>query len=224
MVMDRVPVETDRSPFWPVATSLLLHLLLLAIVLFRAAPAPIPIPDDDRIAVVMVSAVPSSAKDKRAQPPQIEVSKTAKAVSAGQQQSTDSDRKCVKPTQMLSQEVLADRRSSQTRAALSQLAPAEQVEQLCNLEAMAQVGQWNRRLQPDRLVAYAMGDTAFSENSFVADGAAVHSEQAWYRLHYRCDLSFDHKKVVAFEFVMGDAIPKSDWSEHNLPDESGSLD
>ncbi|KXF74971.1 hypothetical protein ATN84_21585 [Paramesorhizobium deserti] len=125
---------------------------------------------------------------------------------------------------MLSDAMLADRRNSQARAALSQLAPAEQVEQLCNLEAMAQVAESNKALQPDRIVAYAMDDTKLEQNSFSADGAAVHSGKSWLRLRFKCDLTPDHKKVTAFEFVVGDPIPKEEWSEHSLPYENGSFD
>jgi hypothetical protein len=125
---------------------------------------------------------------------------------------------------MLSEGILADRHSREAKLALSQLAPAEQVEQLCNLEAMAQVGQWSKDFLPDRVVAYAMADTKLEGNSFSADGAAVHSKQDWYNIQFKCDLTPDHKKVEAFEFTVGDPIPKEKWSEHSLPDEDVSFD
>ncbi|WP_284758762.1 DUF930 domain-containing protein [Agrobacterium sp. fls2-241-TYG-188a] len=130
----------------------------------------------------------------------------------------------MKPSHMLSQEVLADNRSRQAREALKQLAPAEQIEQLCNLEAMAQVGAWSKSLKPDRVVAYAMADSEFSGTNFIAKGAAIHSEQDWYRLQFKCQLTPDKEKVVAFEFLMGDAIPRDIWAEHDLPDEDGPSD
>ncbi|WP_244475504.1 DUF930 domain-containing protein [Rhizobium sp. Leaf311] len=130
----------------------------------------------------------------------------------------------MKPSHMLSQEVLADHRSRQARDALKQLAPADQIEQLCNLEAMAQVGAWSKSLKPDRVVAYAMADPEFSGTNFIAKGAAIHSEHDWYRLQFKCQLTPDKEKVVAFEFLMGDAIPRDIWAEHNLPDEDGPSD
>lgn len=104
------------------------------------------------------------------------------------------------------------------------LAPTDQIEQLCNLEAMAQVGVWSKDHRPDRVVAYAMADPKLSGNTFSADGAALHSKRDWFKLRFRCDLTPDHKKVAAFEFLMGEPIPRKEWEEHNLPNESGSLD
>ncbi|AGB72976.1 hypothetical protein RTCIAT899_CH18070 [Rhizobium tropici CIAT 899] len=130
----------------------------------------------------------------------------------------------VKPSRMLSERVLDDPRSKNARKELSALAPADQVEQLCNLEAMAQVGAWSKELLPDRVVAYAMADTKMVGNDFSADGAALHSQRVWYQLKFKCELSPDHKKVAAFEFMVGEPIPKEDWGEHSLPDENGSLD
>lgn len=217
-----------------VAASVLFHLLLLPFILFWPIPAQKPAPAEESIDVEIVSVPPVIAEVKQRPLPELALSKTRKALPTETQRpetAAPSDPRpskkrqaSVKPTRMLSEEVLADRRSSQARMALAQLAPADQVEQLCNLEAMAQIAQWDSSLQPDRVVAYAMADTKLSENSFSADGAAVHSRQDWYRLRFKCDLTLDHKKVVAFEFTLGEAIPKEIWSEHSLPDEDGSLD
>ncbi len=125
---------------------------------------------------------------------------------------------------MLSEAVLADRRSSQAKKALEQLAPVDQIEQLCNLEAMAQVGAWNKELQPDRIVAYAMADTKISGSDFVANGAALHSKRDWFRLQFKCKLDKNKEKVDAFEFLLGDPISKEIWADHNIPDEDGASD
>ncbi len=130
----------------------------------------------------------------------------------------------MKPQHMLSEAVLADPRSRDVRKTLSALAAAEQVEQLCNLEAMAQVGEWSRRLQPDRVVAYATAATKLTGTSFSAVGAALHSGTDWYGLQFTCDLAQDSQKVIAFEFVVGDVIPREDWSNYSLPDEEGASD
>lgn len=136
----------------------------------------------------------------------------------------DNEPKFVKPQQMLSDVVLADRRSRQAREALKQLAPTDQIEQLCNLEAMAQVGAWSKKLKPDRVVAYAMADPKLSGSDFVAEGAAIHSERDWYHLQFKCQLAMDKTKVAAFEFLLGDSIPREIWADHNLPDEDGASD
>lgn len=130
----------------------------------------------------------------------------------------------VKPSSMLSEKVLDNPKSRNTRQILAALAPADQVEQLCGLEAMAQVGAWSKELLPDRVVAYAMADPKMVGNAFSADGAALHSKRDWYALKFKCELTPDHKKVAAFEFLVGEPIPKKDWDEHSLPDEDGSLD
>lgn len=125
---------------------------------------------------------------------------------------------------MLSESVLANPRSRGTREALAQLSPGDQIEQICGLEAMAQDGAWSKDLQPDRIVAYATADTELSGNAFLAEGAALHSSKAWYRLRFRCELTPDHGKVASFEFQMGDPIPREDWAQHHLPDETGTAD
>ncbi|RVM04670.1 DUF930 domain-containing protein [Sinorhizobium meliloti] len=130
----------------------------------------------------------------------------------------------VKPSRMLSEKVLADPRSRKARKELAALAPADQVEQLCGLEALAQVGAWSKELRPDRVVAYATADPKMVGNAFSAEGAALHSKRDWFRLQFKCELTPDRKKVAAFEFLIGDPIPRKDWADHSLPDEGGSLD
>lgn len=129
-----------------------------------------------------------------------------------------------KPQRMLSAAVLADPRSRDSLETLKQLRPADQVEQLCNLEAMEQVGAWSKQLKPDRVVAYAMKNPRLSGTNFVADGAAVHSKHDWYQLRFKCSLAATKDKVLAFEFLLGEAIPRDLWPEYNLPDEDTSLD
>ncbi|NLS20309.1 DUF930 domain-containing protein [Rhizobium sp. P40RR-XXII] len=57
-----------------------------------------------------------------------------------------------------------------------------------------------------------------------SEGAALHTKRDWYRLLFKCDLTPDHKKVAAFEFLMGEPIPRDDWAEHSLPIEDKPLD
>jgi hypothetical protein len=130
----------------------------------------------------------------------------------------------IKATRMLSEQWLADPRSQEARKTLPLLAADERLEQLCAIEAMAQINAWKSTLRPDRLVAYAMAETKLSRNALLADGAAFHSDQGWYNVKFKCDLSADHTKVVSFEFVVGDVVPRSEWARHNLPAEGGSLD
>ncbi|MHC1551218.1 DUF930 domain-containing protein [Phyllobacterium sp. K27] len=136
----------------------------------------------------------------------------------------DETRAMVKPSHMLSEKILADPRSRKSRRELATLASGDQIEQLCNLEAMAQVGAWSKEFRPERVIAYALANPNLTASTFSAEGAALHSKRESYRLRFKCELTPDHKKVAAFEFLVGDPIPKEDWTEYNLPDEDGSLD
>ena len=130
----------------------------------------------------------------------------------------------VKPRTMLASTVLADPRSAKARASLPQLAAPERAEQLCNVEAMAQIAAWNDRYQPDLVIAYAMGETAMADGAVIAEGAAFHSVDAWYRLSYRCRPDVAEPGVVAFEFSVGAAILKDEWEDHGLPAGGGVED
>lgn len=125
---------------------------------------------------------------------------------------------------MLSQQALSDRRSRKARQEIAALRPSDRMEQLCGLEAMAQVGAWSEKLRPDRVVAYATADPRLDGTAVSAEGAALHSGQEWYRLRFNCRLNPEGTEVTAFEFSVGDAIPKEDWAAYSLPDEDGALD
>ena len=120
-------------------------------------------------------------------------------------------------TSVLSARVLADPRNRQAREALPGLAPDERILQICNLEAMEQVAAWDPGFKPDYIVAYATADIRMSPQEIEANGGAMHSRHDWYAIRYRCMVSPDRSKVVAFDFRVGDPIPENDWSAYNLP-------
>lgn len=123
----------------------------------------------------------------------------------------------VQAKKILSDLTLADPRSRQARKMLPLLGRSERMEQLCNIEAMAQIHAWNGELKPDLTIAYAFGETKMSTSGITADGAAFHSRKQWFALKYRCTLSADLNKVSAFEFQAGAAIDRSQWSRLGLP-------
>lgn len=123
----------------------------------------------------------------------------------------------VHPPRMLSQRVLADPRSRDALAMLPRLAPDERVEQLCGLEAMGQIHDWQRSFEPDRVTAYALAGTKLSGQVLMAEGAAFRSRQHWYGLRFACTLSPDLKRVTAFAFHVGDPIPRDRWEALGLP-------
>lgn len=195
-----------------------------------------PSPQEESVAVQIVNLPPPRSEERSERMPQPALPAREEAVSPRRSdedltptaphdiRANNVPPMMVKPSRMLSEKVLDDPRSRNARKELAALAPADQVEQLCNLEAMAQVGTWSKQLLPDRVVAYAMAEPKIDGDAFLADGAAIHSKRDWYRLKFRCELTPDHKRVAAFEFLMGELIPREIWGEHSLPDEDGSLD
>jgi hypothetical protein len=120
---------------------------------------------------------------------------------------------------ILSGKVLADPRSKEARDTLALVEEDTRLEQLCDLEAMAQIAQWHQGARPDRVVAYATADPETKGRVFIAKGAAVHTDRNWYSLTFRCELGPSRRTVQAFEFAIGDAIPRRDWERDNLPAE-----
>jgi hypothetical protein len=123
----------------------------------------------------------------------------------------------IKARRMLSETALADPRSRQARDMLPHLAEDERVEQLCSIEAMSQIHAWRKEFEPDRLAAYAMADTKLSGRILLADGAAFRSKRHWYNLRFKCEFTSDRKRVAAFEFLVGEAVPSAQWEAHGLP-------
>lgn len=123
----------------------------------------------------------------------------------------------VHPPRMLSQKLLADPRSRETAALLQRLAFDERVEQLCGLEAMGQIHDWRRSLEPDRVAAYALAGTKRAGRVLTAEGAAFRSRRRWYGLRFACTLSPDLKRVTAFAFHVGEPIPQDRWEALGLP-------
>jgi len=123
----------------------------------------------------------------------------------------------IHPPRMLSQRVLADPRSRETLALLPRLAPDERVEQLCGLEAMGQIHDWQRDFEPDRVTAYALSGTKLSGRVLTAEGAAFRSRRSWYGLRFACTVSPDLKRVTAFAFHVGEPIPRESWDALGLP-------
>jgi len=91
------------------------------------------------------------------------------------------------------------------------------LEQLCNLEAMAQIARAYPDLRPDRVIAYARADTTTKDDLLSAAGAAFHSGRDWINLSFTCRASRDRTTMIAFEFEVGEPIPRSDWTALNLP-------
>jgi hypothetical protein len=122
----------------------------------------------------------------------------------------------IHPGRMLSGTVLADPRSRQALAILPSLDDETRAEQLCDIEAMAQIAAWRRQYRPDRVVAYAMAEVKAEGGALLADGAAFRSNRGWFALRFRCTLSPDRRSISDFAFSVGAPVPRRDWEAHGL--------
>lgn len=221
------PDASRRQLAGVLAAALAAHLALLALVLWRQAPLPIPVPPSDAIAVEIVA--PTALAQRMpppAAPPEAAIapsapeptpSRQAALPQAAARPARPAEPDMIHPIVMLSARRLAERSSRPARAALRTLDDDTRVEQLCGLEAMEQVHEWRRDFQPDRLVAYAMGEPRPIADGIEADGAAFRSHANWYRIRFRCELSPDRTRVAAFAFAVGDPVPRDQWDERGLP-------
>jgi Domain of Unknown Function (DUF930) len=91
------------------------------------------------------------------------------------------------------------------------------LEQLCNIEAMAQIGKVYPTLRAAKVVAYAAGPVRAGPEVLEAPRGAVETAEGWYRLAYRCVLTPDRRNVKGFDLVIGKTIPRSLWERYNLP-------
>jgi hypothetical protein len=90
-------------------------------------------------------------------------------------------------------------------------------EQRCDERANGIVSREHREFQPDRTIAYAYSDpTVRGEVEVIAPGAALRSRGEWYHLSFRCRTTPDGLGIEAFDYQLGDKVPRKEWSEHNL--------
>lgn len=209
-----------------IAVSLFFHAILILAFVIMAKPSIYRQPDEDIIELEIVPAVqPATPLAKTLTEPSIvspllrpDAFQPAPSAMppASYGQTVPAEPAMQKPAKMLSAGVLADPRSRSAREALPTLAKGERLEQICGVEAMAQIAAWDKTYQPDRTIAYAMGKTRLKDDTLFADGAAFRSKHKWYNLTFKCRISSDSEKVYAFEFLVGEPIPPEEWEAHNL--------
>jgi hypothetical protein len=90
--------------------------------------------------------------------------------------------------------------------------------QLCNIEALEQIGQWDHALKPSSLIAYATAQTRVEGLVIDADGGAFRANGQWYGIKFHCAVGADFQSVTEFAFEVGEAIPKDEWNADNLAD------
>lgn len=207
----------DRPLPWGLVASLALHGLLLIVLAFLPPAEPLVVPAERSIEVEIVT-LPAQppAEPGAAVPERVPETPSLPPTAAPAATPTPAPPTMVRPTHLLSAGTLADPRSREAAQTLSQLAPDDRIEQLCDTEAMDQLHAWRKDIEPDRLIAYAMAQTRLDGTLLQADGAAFRSRRQWYKLKFRCAVTADFAKVANFEFLAGEPVPRNQWSSHNL--------
>ncbi|MFF0950611.1 DUF930 domain-containing protein [Rhizobium leguminosarum] len=228
------------------AASFALHaiaILLLLLLLPKAEP-PLPLPDDGLSVEIVPQAVeslkmpepvkapsPEQAKPEAAKPeaePAAPVANNPPAAAmlpaAPIAPPVPKPTEFVEARQLFSDKVLADPRSRRAREALRGLAGSERNLQLCDLEALEQVRRAQPAMAPDALAPYAMAAEKVSGNNVEVKGGAFRSKRKWYNIQFKCELDAGSGKIVSFAFLVGDAIPRDEWQEHNLVADDGAAD
>jgi len=122
----------------------------------------------------------------------------------------------VRATDFYAARILADPANAEVRRNFGQLASSEQLVQLCNIEALEQLGRAQAGTKPDAVVGYAFGDLEVEGDTLVADGGAYRRQGKWFKLRFDCTARPDMTSVAAFDYALGGAIPRSQWEEHFL--------
>lgn len=220
----------EEAQQWSIPSSLLLHALVVGLVVALPPKRWARPPPQERILIEVLSPAQYRAFIAASSPKPLESRRETNATAVSPDRfrtlpaalpprpEPTQPSPMVRPSRMLSGEALADPRSRQARAALRQLAYFDRREQLCNLEAMEQIHAWRNEFEPERLVAYAMRDTSIAGNTVLAEGAAFRSARRWYNLKYRCEVTADLAEVTAFEFSVGEPVPREVWEAHYLPE------
>jgi hypothetical protein len=206
------PAEAaPRERPWGVLASLGAHALLLALVPLLALSRPMapPLPPQ-AVEVELISAadlepaVPSEAPVLVAPAPEAEPAEAAPPPQSGP----------IEATQFFASKVLAE--DKRIAAALPTLGNDERVIQLCNIEALEQIKAAKPEFAPDTLVAYAFGDMNVAAGVLTAPGGAFRSRRRWWSVSLRCAVAPDYSAVTAFEFTLGEEVPREEWEEHYL--------
>ncbi|MCS0461150.1 DUF930 domain-containing protein [Rhizobium favelukesii] len=217
------PTSADARLRWSLGISWLLHVVVCVFVLSLPAPPDLKVLEEATLDVEIVD--PSSMEQEAEKRTARTTDSRSEAIGVStppvrnERAAQDLEPPMVKPSRMMSGDVLAHARSREAREELAKLARSDQVEQLCGLEAMAQVSAWSAEIDAEYVRAWAIADPLLSGSVFSADGAALQSKRKWYRLQFKCFLTPDYSRVTGFEFRLGDLIPQRDWPRYNLHDE-----
>jgi hypothetical protein len=110
------------------------------------------------------------------------------------------------PKRFYAQAMLRGPGMEAAKAAIAKLPPQRRMVQMCNIEAMAQVGRAASRYNPDALIANAFAPPASSGQTFTVSGGAFRSGGNWYGLSFACTVTADSSDIANFSFRIGDAV------------------
>jgi len=99
---------------------------------------------------------------------------------------------------------------------LRKLDPSTRLEQVCDIEAMRRINRDPNAFHPDRAVISAISDPKIAGHVAEGTGGAFRSKGKWYRFSFKCQVSDDHMRVLAFDYKLGDPIPESQWAKDGL--------
>jgi hypothetical protein len=105
---------------------------------------------------------------------------------------------------------------ARTIAGLRRLDPDMRLEQICDLEAMDRIAREDKRFHPDRAKSNVTAPPEHLADTLKASGGAFRSAGRWYAFAFVCKGSADHLAVTAFDYRIGDLIPKSKWADYDL--------
>jgi hypothetical protein len=211
-----------RMPGWAVLCSLAFHVLLIAALSVSAVSPRAPAPVESVAVEILTSAqFDALARPKPAPPAPGDAGVPPQSPPSGEPApqslpSSPTPSALVRATEMMSARDLARPQSRQAVAAMKGMSDADRIDQLCAIEASAQIHAWRTEFQPERLVSFATHDTRMDSDVLIADGAAFRSRANWYRLKFHCGLTQDHTRVASFEFEVGQPVPRDEWEEDSL--------
>lgn len=101
-------------------------------------------------------------------------------------------------------------------AQLRRLDPATRAEQVCDIEAMRRIKRDPSPYRPDRAVLAATSNPETDGHTIQGTGGAFRSKGKWYNFSFKCEVSDDRMKVLAFEYKLGGPIPEAQWAKDGL--------
>jgi hypothetical protein len=203
-----------RRPPLGVAGSVALHAALLAALFLLTPLRSFVAPEPSAISVDLIPLSATEPEPETPAPPQLAAPTPAEAAEDGAPaQAADGS---FRATRLYTGQLLTTPAMASVRRDLKTLAGSERVVQLCNNEALEQIRLAAPQYDPDTLVSYAMADPLQTGLMLTAMGGAFRSRRQWYGVSFQCIAAAGLDGVESFSFRLGEAIPESEWEEHNL--------